>query len=143
MTDARRKLVALEKDDLDVISALCQDAVLKVGDAKFLPREKRFIMELRRFNWEKGVKAPERRLAVLHFDQVEKVATQGIDLKAKDQVLSLLAILFNPTDLPRGHVDLVFAGDFTIRLFVDCIEAQLSDMDAAWAAAAAPQHPET
>jgi hypothetical protein len=143
MSEAKQKLIALEKEDLEVISALCQDAVLKVGNLKFLPKEKRFLIELRRFNWEKGEIEPERKLSVLHFERVNRVASRGIDPKSHDQVLSLLALIFQETEAPAGHIDLVFAGDFTIRLVVDCIEAQLSDMDAAWAAQAAPKHPET
>lgn len=140
MADEKKRLIALEPEDLDVISALCQDAVMKVGGVRYLPSEKRFVMELRRFNWEKPDQ-PERRLSVLHFERVNAVAAQGINPKEKDRVLSLLAIRYVPSQSPAGRVELIFAGDFAIRLEVDCIEAKFSDMDAAWAAAGTPRHP--
>ncbi len=140
MTDL--KLLALDGDDLAVISAHVQDAVLKVGDMAYAKGDKRFALMMNRFDWEAGLgrgKA-QRKRAVLHFDRVEAVATAGFDPNARDGVLELLAVVFEPIDEPAGHVELRFAGGGTVRLQVECIEARLQDLGAAWAARAEPRH---
>ncbi len=67
--------------------------------------------------------------------------TLGLDLRDKRRVLSLLAIRFEEKDVPSGVVTLIFAGGGAIRLRVECIEAELRDLGAAWKAARAPDHP--
>ena len=139
----RLKLIALDAEDLSVISAFCQDAVLKVSDLQYLPAEKRMILQMNRFVWEQEggrAKSWERRRAVLHFERVGRVQAQGIDRRKKDQVLSLLAISFGVGDAPAGVVEIAFAGGATLRLEVECIEAQLADMAAAWETTSRPDH---
>ena len=136
------KLMALDKQDLQVISSCCQDAVLKVGDLEYLAKQKQFTLALNRFAWEVDGKSKtsERRKSVLHFAQVKGVKISGIDRNDKEMVLSLLAVLFEAGDEPSGEIELVFAGDGAIKLNVECIEAQLSDMPAAWEAKGRPSH---
>ena len=142
------KLIALDAEDLEVISAHLQDAVVRVGDMTYLPREQRFAMILNRFNWELALEPKprrqhltfERRRAGLHFDRVRAVKTRKLDCRARNAVVSLLAIRFDETDPPAGYIELLFAGDATIRLDVECIEAALSDLGAAWATSAQPAH---
>ena len=139
---AQLKLMALDGDDLQVISSCCQDAVLKVGDLEYLSTLKQFTLSLNRFAWEQDGKSktPERRKSVLHFARVNHVRVSGINRTDKEMVLSLLAVLFEPGEEPGGEVELVFAGDGAIRLTVECIEAQLSDLPAAWEAQGRPSH---
>ncbi len=137
-----RKMIAMDEGDLQVVSAHCQDAVLKIGDIRYFPAEQRLLLELNRFKWEHGEKQNIRVKSVLHFERVIKVAAQGIDPKKKGQVLALLAIIFTVSDSPAGHIDLVFSGNAVVRLDIECIEAQLTDMNAAWEASSKPDHPE-
>lgn len=140
------KLVALDEDDLSIISAHVQDAVMKTGELGFEKGQKRFVVPMKRFAWEKEKKGffrrmlPERRLSVLHFDRVQAVKSAGIDAKKPDEVLSLLTVRFFPGEAPSGTVELIFSGEATIRLEVECIEARLSDLGAAWQASARPRH---
>lgn len=141
------KLLALDEDDLQVMSAHLQDAVLRVGDIAYVPSEKRFAMIVNRFDWEsagdgkKGNKKNfQRRRSAMRFDRVLGAQVQKIDLKAKGAVLELLAIQFEETDKPEGHVTLVFAGGGAIRLHVECIEAEMKDMGAVWKAKSKPEH---
>lgn len=144
MSDNRRKLIALDQEDLQVISAHCQDAVLKVGDLNYFPAESRFAIAMNRFVWEKGERQNERRRSVLHFERVEKVSLKGIDLKKGDQVINLLAIVSsNEASSGSEIIDLVFSADKVIRLKAECIEAQLTDMNASWEAGARPEHPQS
>lgn len=55
------KLIALDAEDLAVVSAHLQDAVLKVADMAYLPREKRFAMLVNRFDWASVIKGAKRR----------------------------------------------------------------------------------
>ena len=136
---SKLKLMALDSEDLEVISSCCQDAVTKIGDLEYLAKEQRFVMTINRFAWEiDGAK--ERHRSILHFERVESVKLQGIDQTSKGMVISLLAVLFEPGTEPGGTIELVFAGDGAIRLEVECIEAQLSDMPAAWEAKSRPSH---
>ena len=142
------KLIALDADDLAVISAHLQDAVLRVGDIAYRPREKRFAALANRFDWveaiKEGTERPQdlaRRQAAVRFERVLNAQVSGIDLKNKATVLSLLAIGFEPSEAPEGNVTLVFAGGGAIRLHVECIEAEMKDLGAAWQASSKPQHP--
>lgn len=140
------KLVALDEEDLKIVSAHVQDAVMKVGDLVFQKREKRFALGMNRFAWEKekgGLFARrhhERRRSVLHFDRVLAVRTAGIDKTKPEEVLSLQAVNFLPGAAPSGTVELIFSGGAAIHLEVECIEARLSDLGAAWETPLRPRH---
>jgi hypothetical protein len=136
------KLLALDSEDLDVISATTQDAVVRVGDMGFAKADSRFALLMNRFAWEEGGKTRQRKRAALHFDRVSDVKVAGINTEAVDGVLELLAIRFAPAaaEAPEGIVELAFAGGGTIRLTVECLEARLQDLGAAWAAKATPAH---
>ena len=142
------KLIALDKEDLGVLSAHLQDAVMKVGDMAYLPKEKRLALVLNRFDWEKvhgsgngQDQRRERRQSALRFERVLKARLQNIRLEAKRDVLALLAIQFEPTEDPAGRVTLVFAGGAAIQLDVECIEAELKDLGPAWRTRSQPSHP--
>lgn len=147
------KLAALDKDDLDVLSAHLQDAILTVGDLKYLPGEHRFLATVNRFAWEKtpdggkifGMgKTPgyvkERRRAALHFDRVTNVQSHKIRQDARDGVLSLLSVQYTMTDDPSGTIELIFSGGGTVRLQVECVEAQLTDLGTSWSTKSVPEH---
>lgn len=148
------KLIALDTDDLSVISAHLQDGVLRVADMAYLHHEKRFAAVINRFDWQNAAvvaKTPgravqnERRRAGLRFERVLGAQIHGINLKDRKAVLSLLAISFSPVadGTPDGDVTLTFSGGAAIRLKVECLEAELMDLGAAWATKHAPSHPDT
>jgi hypothetical protein len=146
MTDTDQlKLAAVDEEDLSVLSAFVQDAVLKVGDMVYLPKERRFALAMNRFTWEKAEDGArrdfERRRAALTFDRVLAVRTSGIDRTQSGKVLELLAVRFEATDAPEGKVTLVFAGSALVEIAVEVIEARLADLGAAWATHARPNHP--
>jgi len=138
------KLLALDEEDLAIVSAHVQDAVMKVADLDFLAASRRFVMPMYRYAWEKEATLarpqPERRNSVLHFERVLAAKLSGISRQKPDEVLSLLAVSYTATDAPAGTVDLVFAGGGAIRLEVECIEARLVDLGGAWEATSRPAH---
>jgi hypothetical protein len=146
------KLIALDTEDLGIVSSHLQDAVVRVGEMTYLPKEKRFVAIANRFDWAQAVlkegKASanlQRRRAGLRFERVNSARVHGVDLKDKRAVLALLAVTFEPsnhTETPEGDVTLTFSGGAAIRLNVECIEVELKDLGAAWAAKHSPRHPE-
>ncbi len=91
------KLLALDEEDLDIVSAHMQDSVFKVAECAFDARTRQFSLTANRFVWEtaseKG-RPLERRKAALVFKRVSAVKSAGVDRKNKDAVLDLLAIRF-------------------------------------------------
>lgn len=141
------KLMALDAEDLEIVSAHVQDAVLKVSGIVFNGRSGQLSIELNRFVWEKAderSKAYERRRAVLLFKRVQAVRSVGFDRRDGDKVLSLLALQFEQKGAgPEGTLELVLSADATIALDVECIEVQLADTGGAWETGFKPRHPAT
>lgn len=138
------KLAALDAEDLAVISAQVQDAVLKVGDIRYYPADGQLVLVMNRFAWdvENGAsrKSHERRRAALSFAGVSALKAQNIRQDAKDAVLSLLAVEFEESEAPAGRLRLVFAGGGTLSAEAECIEARLTDLGAAWETEHRPSH---
>lgn len=141
-----RTLIAFDKDDLTVQSALLQDAVMKAGELTYLPKARRFAAVLNRYVWEdfpdgkgRSRKTGERRRCGLHFELVKRVRMRGFGDLEPDRVLSLLALEHGEGE-DGETIDLVFAGGGQIRLYVEAIEATLQDMDIVWAAQGRPEH---
>jgi len=137
------KFVALDGDDLAVVSAHLQDAVLKVSDVIYRPQEKRLVIALNRFDWESAQgDRPEyrRRRAALRFERVLSCKCRHVKQDGQDGILNLLAVEFAPTDAPSGVVTLTFSGDAALRLEVECLEAELADLGPAWSTSACPMH---
>jgi len=144
------KLIALDEEDLSVLAAHLQDAVLRVEDMAYLRGERRFAAVTNRFDWDEASRAAAsaktgfvRRRAGLRIDHVTGAKLSGIDLANKDQVLSLLTLTFAPAEAPQGTITLTFAGGGAVRLEVECIEAALADLGAAWSTGNKPKHNES
>ena len=139
------KLLALDDEDLAVVSAHMQDAVFKCGDLQYWPSKKQFALAANRFAWEEteaGSKPFERRRAALVFKQVKGVKSIGFDRDKTESVQSLLAVTFEKDgDGPDGAIELVLAGGGSILLDVECIEVQLADTGGAWETKLKPRHP--
>jgi hypothetical protein len=139
------KFVVLDEEDLEIVSTHLQDAVVKVTDVFWRPREKRLVVALNRFDWEAAQsKKPEyrRRRAALRFERVWSCKSRDVNGAGKDQVLNLLAVEFAENDPPAGVVTLIFSGGATMRLEVECLEGELADLGPAWTAVRRPDHPD-
>ena len=145
------KLVALDKDDIEVVSAHVQDSLVKVADIFWRPHDHRFVMVLNRFDWMSavdiaksgaGYNKPDYRRCrtALRFERVLACKCRNLDQTAKDALLNLLAVEFAETDSPAGVVSLIFSGGGVIRLEVECLEAELADLGEVSAAAICPDH---
>jgi hypothetical protein len=144
------KLVALDRDDIEVVSAHVQDALVRVADIFWQPREHRFVMALNRFDWmtvadAKGDSARARAdcrrcRTALRFERVLSCKCRNLDQTNKDAQLNLLAVEFVERDQPAGVVTMTFSGGGVIRLEVECLEAELADLGEIFTADACPNH---
>jgi hypothetical protein len=137
------KLIALDEEDLAVVSTHVQDAIVKVSDIIWQPQDRRLVIALNRFDWEAaqdGAQRYQRRLTALRFDRVNACKCRSVAPADKDAVLNLLAVEFLEGDLPGGAVLLTFSGGAALRLEVECLEVELADLGPAWATAACPAH---
>lgn len=145
--DRPLRLRALDADDLQVISALAQDAVFPVTEMRWNKPRRQFALLFNRFRWEDRARArhgAERVQCILAIEDVQGVATQGIDRTDDDIILSLLSVSFEPAKDGAGHVLLTLAGDGAIRVAVEALEVTLRDVTRPYAAPSGktPLHPE-
>jgi hypothetical protein len=130
---AQLKLMALDADDLAVISAHVQDARVKTSDIIWRQGEKRLVVGMSRLDWEQtlsGGTAPSRLIAALRFDRVLACRSRNINLEAKDGTLELLGIEFHPSEAPGGSAVLLFSQGGALRIDVECLECELTDLGA-------------
>lgn len=147
MTDSKPlRLFTEEAEDLKIIAAAVQDAVVKAGNLKYEQKKRRFAIELNRYRWEtapvrKG-QPGERVRSLLAFDGVLSVKTRGITKADPELILSLLSADFvaDVAEPPGGKVVLLFAGDGEIVLTVEAIDASLIDSDYVWPTRHVPSH---
>lgn len=137
------RLRAEDADDLAILSAAAQDALFKIKDALFDARGRRFTLAIDRFRWETaGSTGPYERIkAGLSFDGVTAVKSLRVRQDRPEAQAWLLALEFIPDpDPPGGVIRLVLAGGGEIRLTVECVDAALVEVGAAWLTPRKPDH---
>jgi Protein of unknown function (DUF2948) len=131
MPPAPLKLIALDADDLAVISAQVQDARVRTYDIIWRQNEKRLVVGMNRLDWEQtlaGEASPRRLVAALRFDRVLACKSRNIDLASPQAPLELLGIEFYPGAAPGGSALLLFSHGGALRLDVECLECELTDL---------------
>tara|TARA_B100000686_G_scaffold347910_1_gene437702 strand:- start:1291 stop:1791 length:501 start_codon:yes stop_codon:yes gene_type:complete len=143
------RLRAEDVQDLMIISACLQDAVTRQRDMTYRPREQRFAIVFNRFRWEReavtngqeSLRGRSQRIRTgVHFDGCLAVKSKGLDVGASSEVLSLLAIEYEPFNDGAAEIVLRFAGEAAIRMHLECIDCQLRDMTEPWEARTRPDH---
>ena len=152
------RLMAKDADDLAIIAACLQDALVPISEVQYLSTEQRFIMLLNRFRWERqpaGRHAPatpaksdasfhdaddyydtEQRIHCgLCVDKVTAVRSRGVDLKQRGKFLSLLTLQVDGT-----HLNLLFSGGGVIQLTISELSVFLKDMGEGWPTQWRPDH---
>jgi hypothetical protein len=141
------KLVALDRDDIEVVSTHLQDAVVNTADIHWRPAEQRVVIGFSRFDWaaaaDGGTPELRRCRSALRFERVRSCRCRNVDAAGRGDILNLLTVEFAERDPPAGIVTLTFSGDIALRLEVECLEAELADLGPAWTAKGRPDHLET
>lgn len=135
------RLLAQDSDDVPVISALVQDAVVRPSEVSLDAKQRRFVLLMNRFRWEEAEQEPRRVRTALRIEGVMKAARKGWPASAdQDAVLELLAVTVTPGEDGAATLDLDFAGAAAVRLDVECVEIALEDLTDPWPARAKPAH---
>jgi len=146
----RLRLRADDAEDLAVISACLQDALVAVRDLAYDGAANTFVLAANRFCWESGgtgEAAPfARSLCLIAFEAVTGVAYRGFRRREEERILSLLAIRATPghAGKPAGTgvtIDLEFAGGATVRLAAAAIRCRARDFGEPWPTPWQPGHP--
>lgn len=145
----RLSLRVADADDLAVLASVLQDAVIAIGDMRYIASDKLFVLLASRFRWEAvfdsategepGDGEEEAAFERIHcgvaFEEVEAVKVRGIDMKDRSQFLDLLTLRAEEESLI-----LTFAGGGAIRLDVPRIKGHMRDMGEPWPTANKPEH---
>ena len=138
------RLIAEDAADLEVLSSAVQDAVLKAENLKYDRKQRRFTLEINRFQWEESEtkRGPQGRVrALLAFDTVLGVKTRAVNKVDPDMVFSILSLSFTPaSEPPGGKISILFAGDGELQLDVEAIDATLLDSAYEWVTRHRPDH---
>lgn len=133
------RLLAEDAEDLQIISAALQDAILRPIDIVWEKSARRVTIALSRFCWECG---GTRVMSAMQFGDVQAVKSRRLP-RNPEQALELLALDFQPEEAPGGRVILMFAGGGDLRIDVECLDAVVTDLSERWPARVAPTHLET
>ena len=130
------RLPAEDAEDLHIISAALQDAIMRPVDIVWEPAARRVTLALSRFCWECG---GTRVMAAMQFGDVISVKSRRLP-RGPETALELLAMEFAPDEAPGGRVIMMFAGGGDLRIDVECLDAVLTDLSDRWPARIAPTH---
>ena len=149
------KIIARDAEDLAVVAACLQDALIPLNEMRYLPQERRFILVANRFRWERAAKgsqepvpetdasfesdedfgALQRTNAGICIDRVLAVRSRSIDRSKPDDFLSVLSVQFDGTKL-----SFLFAGGGVIQIEIEGLALYLSDLGKAWPTQWQPDH---
>ena len=138
------KLLATSEEDLRVIAAHLQDAIVSIKDIASLKKNRIFLIQLNRFMWEdveKGVFRRNKRVrTVLKFDNVISVSSKNINRKDNENFLYFLTIESNLLPDKNYEINLIFSGDSVIKIKAEVIDVTLDDQGSPWETKTEPKH---
>ncbi len=134
------RLLAEDADDLAIVSAALQDAVARIGDIQWEPSAKRLTLAFNRFRREAEDDRGERVRSGIQLGCVLGVKARNLKRDAKDAVVQLLALTFEPGEAPGGVIVFAFADGGDLAATVECIDAALADVSEPWLAEHTPEH---
>ncbi|MEI6558108.1 MAG: DUF2948 family protein [Rhodospirillaceae bacterium] len=129
------RLRAEDAEDLRIVSACLQDAIVPITEIGYLPESRSFVMVVNRFRWEAAGAVLTRTHCAVSIQGVTEVKRRHIDLADRALLLDLLAITSGSEGL-----ELIFAGDGVIHLSAPQWRCLIEDIGEPWPAEAAPRH---
>ena len=138
------KLLATSEDDLKVIAAHLQDAIVSVQDIANLKKNRIFLIQLNRFMWEdveKGIFRKNKRIrTILKFDNIVSVSSKNINIKEDKHFLDFLTIECTSMPDKSYEIKLIFSGDAIIKIKTEVIDVTLDDQGSPWESKTEPKH---
>jgi hypothetical protein len=138
------KLLATSDEDLRVIAAHLQDAIVTVKDIVNLKKNRIFLIQLNRFMWEdveKGVFRKNKRIrTILKFDNIISVLSKNISTKKGKNFLDFLTIESKLLPDKSYEIKLIFSGDSVIKIKAEVIDVTLDDQGSPWETKTQPKH---
>jgi hypothetical protein len=141
---SKLKLRAFDADDLQVISAATQDALVAIKDIGWFPGERQLALVVNRFRWEAPADADgawSRTHAALVFHEVDSARHIDMPLGEPDRILELLSLAVESAEADKSVVLLRFAAHRTIRLEAPKLLCHLEDLGDPWPTRWRPDHP--
>jgi hypothetical protein len=141
----RLRLRACDQDDLQIIAACLQDALIPLREMAFMAKERRFMAAFNRFQWERlsdPTDAADLTLcqSVLRIDHVDHVQYRGLDGELDGVKFELLTIIAESGEAGGFWITLLFAGDVALRLQVRELALALEDFGESTPASNTPKH---
>jgi len=138
------KLIATSEEDLRVISAHLQDAIVLPIEIANLKKNRILLIQLNRFMWEdveKGVFRKNKRIrTVLKFDNVISVSSKNINQKSDKRFLDFLTIESTLMPDKSYEINLIFSGDAILKIKSEVLDVTLDDQGSSWESKAKPKH---
>tara|TARA_B100000700_G_C14406423_1_gene561569 strand:+ start:70 stop:519 length:450 start_codon:yes stop_codon:yes gene_type:complete len=138
------KLIATSEEDLRVISAHLQDAIVLPIEIANLKKNRILLIQLNRFMWEdveKGVFRKNKRIrTVLKFDNVISVSSKNINQKSEKRFLDFLTIESTLMPDKSYEINLIFSGDAILKIKSEVLDVTLDDQGSPWESKAKPKH---
>ena len=147
------RLLALDEDDVAVVSTLLQDAIIPGVDMEFNRKTGQFIIVANRFCWEippldgvtssDGKPVHERRLCGICVRHVTAAQHHNWPDMRQDALFNLLALLYVDMAKNEGEgvgLQFEFSGGSSLRLLTDEIDITLADLDAGHPTSLQPAH---
>ena len=119
------KIIATDKEGLQMISACSSGAKVKVSDIKYLESNKVFLLSIERIKVE-NENEDKKVNSICRFDFVDKVKSKNIDQSNKELVLELVGIDYLKNN-DVYEINLFFSNNAHIALTAETIEAILED----------------
>ncbi len=121
------KIIANDNEGLQIISACCAGAKVKISNIKYLQSNKIFLLSIERSMVETDNK-DKKINSICNFNFVDKVKSKNINQNKKDKILELIAIdyLKNKNDY---EINLIFSNNAHISLTTETIEVRLEDQN--------------
>ena len=121
------KIIANDNEGLQMISACCEGAEIKVSEIKYLQVNKVFLLSLKRTKIETENKGKKVN-SICKFEFVDSVKSKNIQQGNSDQKLELITIDYLKKN-DNYEISLIFTNNAYITLSTEIIEVTLDDQN--------------
>ena len=121
------KIIAKDSQGLQLISACCAGAKVKITEIKYLPKNKIFLLFLERLRKESDNNNLKIN-SICKFEFVDSVKSKNINQKDSNLLLELFTIdLFK--NKKNFEINLIFSNNAYITLSTEIVEVTLEDQN--------------